>query len=91
MCRQKQRTITRYVVVKYCGAGGECMLCDNWAYQPNMAHDYMAYRIVNDFANAASYGVRKVRVRVRTNEDLKFWNCVPLNAGRWEFIDRARH
>lgn len=90
MCRQKTKQITRFVVVKYSGNGGECRLCDSWAYQPQMAHDYLVYRISNDIGNAANYGVRKVRVRVRTNEDARFWNCVSLAEGKWEFADKAK-
>ena len=55
------------------------------------AETYMAYRASADFANWAMYGVRKVVIRVRTNEDAKFWNCVQLNDGKWHFVDKAKN
>ena len=90
MCRQKTKQITRFVVVKYSGDSGNCRLMDTWAYQRGMAEEFLAYKIGQDIAESRNYGIRKVCVRVRTNEDARFWNCVPLNAGRWHFVDKAR-
>lgn len=91
MCNARTKQVTRYVVVRYTGNGSECVLLDNWAYQRGMAETYMAYRASADFANWAMYGVRKVVIRVRTNEDAKFWNCVQLNDGKWHFVDKAKN
>lgn len=89
MCNARTKQITRYVAVRYTGNGSECVLLDGWAYQRNMAEKYMAYRASADFSNWAMYGVRKVVIRVKTNEDAKFWNCVQLNEGKWHFADKA--